>query len=441
MKGIIQLVRGPRRAVWLVLPVVLLLMMAGVGAVKVAPVSAQPAPGFGRVTVTKVVQNAAGVTQPTAAGAGYSFVLTLAGSGVQTTLTTDATATATVDVAPGTYTITENARPGSTLVSITPGQSFQLASGQTVNLTATNRVAGSGSITITKQIVDATGAVVTTADRSGFQFAVAGPSGFAATVTSDANGQASLTNLGAGSYSVTEQPRTGFTFVAATVNGVPASNGQQFTLSDGGAATVVVQNRQGAGTGTVTITKQIVDAQGAVVASADRSGFTFTITCGAAQGQQTTDAAGMATLTNVPAGSCTISEAARTGFTLSSVTVAGSPTNIGNNGAFTVTAGQTTSITVQNRSSAAAAGETVQLFPGCNNVAATWPNGTPTATVAAAVSPSTILIAIWRFDASANRFFGYSPIPNAPNDLLTVNRLDAIFICVDTAGTLTRPTL
>lgn len=85
--------------------------------------------------------------------------------------------------------------------------------------------------------------------------------------------------------------------------------------------------------------------------------------------------------------------------------------------------------------------ETVALTGGCANVALTWTDGTPLATVAAAISPQPALIAIWRFDAAAGHFRGWSPLPDAPNDLTSVNRLDAVFLCLREPGALSRPAL
>jgi hypothetical protein len=83
--------------------------------------------------------------------------------------------------------------------------------------------------------------------------------------------------------------------------------------------------------------------------------------------------------------------------------------------------------------------EPVALFPGCNNVALTWPNGTPIVTVVRALDRPDEFVASWRYDAATRRFLGWSPLPNAPNDLTTVDRLDVAFVCVREAGTLRRP--
>ncbi|MBI2760235.1 MAG: PKD domain-containing protein [Chloroflexi bacterium] len=83
--------------------------------------------------------------------------------------------------------------------------------------------------------------------------------------------------------------------------------------------------------------------------------------------------------------------------------------------------------------------EQVQLFAACNNVAVTWPNGTPLVTVTGAISPSGSISAIWFFINAQQRFVGFSLLPGAPNDLTMVNRGDPVFICMNTTGTLTRP--
>ena len=109
------------------------------------------------------------------------------------------------------------------------------------------------------------------------------------------------------------------------------------------------------------------------------------------------------------------------------------------------TASATTSAAIGSTSSATTpatgATEQVQLFATCNNVALTWPNGTALSTVAAAISPSGSLRAIWKFDNTNQRFSAYSPIAGAPNDLTSINRADPVFVCMDAAGSLTRPVI
>lgn len=444
MRSINRSGRGRPRAAWLVLPaLVLMMMVAGRGALTAT------AAQVGTVTVQKGLVDA---NNAVAAGDLSGYVFTLTGTGGTVNLpATNALGQTAIGVAPGNYAITEQQRAGSTLVGFTiggaPVASFSVVAGQTVAVNATNRVVGTNSITITKQIVDTAGTVQTTADRSGFQFTIAGPAGFTGTVTTDANGGATLTNLASGTYTVTESSRTGFTFVSSTINGASVANGAQFVLGAPGptSASIVVQNRAGATTSTVSITKQIVDASGAIQSTADRAGFSFTLACGAQSVNVTTDAAGAGTFTSVPAGSCTISETARTGFTLVSIVPAGG-TNIvtsgGTGGTIAPTAGQTLALTVQNRAGAAqGTTESVPLATGCNNISLTFPSGTATTTVAAAITPPGNLISIFRFDSSQNRFLGFSPLPGAPNDLVTVNRLDAVFICMSAPGTLARPTI
>jgi len=79
----------------------------------------------------------------------------------------------------------------------------------------------------------------------------------------------------------------------------------------------------------------------------------------------------------------------------------------------------------------------------CNPVASSYADATAIATIAGAVSPSGILVSIWWFDSATLRWLGYDPLhpANPPSDLTLVDRLDAIFICVSTAGTWSRPVI
>jgi len=105
----------------------------------------------------------------------------------------------------------------------------------------------------------------------------------------------------------------------------------------------------------------------------------------------------------------------------------------------TVPAG-TPAATPQPTAPAAGATEAVPLVVGCNPVVATWPNGTPATTVAAAVSPPSALGSIWKFTAAGGIWAGFSPTaPLEVNDLQSVQRLDAVFVCMNEAGTLNRP--
>jgi hypothetical protein len=86
--------------------------------------------------------------------------------------------------------------------------------------------------------------------------------------------------------------------------------------------------------------------------------------------------------------------------------------------------------------------ETVDLVEGCNPLAATWADGTPIAVVAGAVAPAEALDAIWNFDAASSTWQGYAPgVPADVNNLVSVNRLDAIFVCVNAAATIARPVI
>jgi len=86
-----------------------------------------------------------------------------------------------------------------------------------------------------------------------------------------------------------------------------------------------------------------------------------------------------------------------------------------------------------------APGTTKALYAGCNNIALTFPNGTPSQTVVAAVEPSRNVQSIWRHDAAQNRFEGFSPLAPQVSDLLTVNFLDAVWLCIVAAAATPTP--
>ena len=86
--------------------------------------------------------------------------------------------------------------------------------------------------------------------------------------------------------------------------------------------------------------------------------------------------------------------------------------------------------------------ETVALAAGCNPIASTWPDGTPVQTIVGAASPGGVVESLWRFDPAAVLWRGFSPAaPAGVSDLASVNQLDAVFVCVSAAGSLSRPAI
>ncbi|MER3420384.1 MAG: hypothetical protein C4290_07600 [Chloroflexota bacterium] len=86
-----------------------------------------------------------------------------------------------------------------------------------------------------------------------------------------------------------------------------------------------------------------------------------------------------------------------------------------------------------------AGGRIVTLAPGCTDVLSAFPDGTAAAVVAAAVTPAEVLQAIWRYDAAAGRYAGFSPTASFASDLTRINRSDTIRICTGAPATLTQP--
>jgi parallel beta-helix repeat protein len=83
--------------------------------------------------------------------------------------------------------------------------------------------------------------------------------------------------------------------------------------------------------------------------------------------------------------------------------------------------------------------ETLPLIEGCNPLAWTGSDNTPIATVAGAVSPAGILVALW--ESAGGVWLGYSPQFPDVSDLQKLNRLDVVFVCVSATGTFSRPVI
>jgi hypothetical protein len=84
----------------------------------------------------------------------------------------------------------------------------------------------------------------------------------------------------------------------------------------------------------------------------------------------------------------------------------------------------------------------VDLVVGCNPVAITYDSGTAITTVAEGVTPAGALISIWKFVPAEGRWIGYSAgAPPEVSDLQTVQRLDALFVCVNAVATITMPSI
>jgi PKD repeat protein len=85
--------------------------------------------------------------------------------------------------------------------------------------------------------------------------------------------------------------------------------------------------------------------------------------------------------------------------------------------------------------------EPVPLVTGCNNLALTWPVGTPLMSVTNAVAPPGVVQSLFTLDAAQGRFRGYSPTaPSFANDFTMVETaLQAVYVCVTASSTLNRP--
>ena len=80
------------------------------------------------------------------------------------------------------------------------------------------------------------------------------------------------------------------------------------------------------------------------------------------------------------------------------------------------------------------------LYEGCNNVALTFPDGTASQAVLAAVDPSPTAQSIWRHNPAENTFEAFSPAAPQASDLLSVKFLDAVWLCVTASAVGPAPT-
>jgi hypothetical protein len=84
-------------------------------------------------------------------------------------------------------------------------------------------------------------------------------------------------------------------------------------------------------------------------------------------------------------------------------------------------------------------GSTVDLFAGCNNISLTFPDGTGSETVVAAVTPVEAVESMWLYSAAEGEWYGYSPEFPEQSTLEEVDFLDAVWICVEGAGGYAQP--
>jgi len=84
-------------------------------------------------------------------------------------------------------------------------------------------------------------------------------------------------------------------------------------------------------------------------------------------------------------------------------------------------------------------GGTEQLYSGCNAISLTFPHGTASETVVAAVTPAGAVESLWRFDPPLKKWEGFSPAAPRASDLLKVDFLDSVWLCVAAAPGGTAP--
>ncbi len=110
--------------------------------------------------------------------------------------------------------------------------------------------------------------------------------------------------------------------------------------------------------------------------------------------------------------------------------------------AVTLLAGSAASVSAQPVATIALPdpGEPKALYAGCNLLSLTFPDGTTSEQVIDVVTPPEAVETLWRQTATLDRFEGFSPAFRQASDLLTVDFLDPVWICIPkTLGPMPTP--
>jgi hypothetical protein len=209
-------------------------------------------------------------------------------------------------------------------------------------------------VSVQKALVLADGTPVMSTDLSGFVFFLE-PQAGGVRITlppTNAAGQTAI-SVATGNYVLREEPRAGTTFVGARMGATPIGS---FNVPANGTVQLTGVN-QVAGSATIQIVKQILDQNNNVITGATVSGFSFTVTGPNNFSQSVqTGTTGQATLSNLAAGTYTVTEQVLPGFTLISASVDGALSTM--MPTFQINAGQTRTVLFNNRQ---ATGTTVQF--------------------------------------------------------------------------------
>jgi hypothetical protein len=397
-----------------------------------------------------------------AAGVSFTFTPTLVGQPA-TIVTTNSGGQAFGALSAGPYTFQESTpAPGTVFLSATisqaggppqtlsPGAALPFSPGGSYSIFVTNQVtgqavAGTASLTVFKSLSAGTGQTAV-GTLAGYSFTLSGQGGLPTqTQVTNLLGQASFSGIPAGVYSISEAPSPGSSFSTMTINGLAAQQQQAFQIQPGGNYDVEVTNLIG-GSGNISIQEQLVD-QNSLPTNGNLAGYSFSLVAQGGAGSTTTvmtGSSGLATA-NLAPGVYAIFQSSTQSLAPVTYLINGVPSP---SGQFTVGLGQTTSIVVTTRvpagGSSPAGQRSATLQTGCNNVVNTFPDGSPGQTVSSGISPATV-VAIWKYDNASQIFrAAYFPASTSgsqpPVDIPTLNRLDAVFICVSAPATLLEPT-
>jgi PKD repeat protein len=395
----------------------------------------------GSVSTTATITGSGGTTGSCNPTAGNPITVNVIANGTNVPVNTPVNFSSSVSGAAGTATYLWNFGDGSSGIGATTSHGYSTTGTDLVTLTVTDSIGrvGCGAVTVT---VTGTGGSGSQTCNGSVRVAPNGPYTGAVNQPVSFGGFAQTFNTGAtiSSYSWSFGDNT-------TGSGQSPSH----TYTAAGTYTVTLtatdsssQSCSATTTATIGGTSSGTSSGGTAGTNTATANGVTANTGGPYTGSSGTPIAFNATASTTNSGATIVSCVWSFGDNNSSAPCANASHTYNTNGTYTAVATVTDSsgAAVAATTSVAISGgsRTVTLTAGCNNVPSTFADNTPTGTLVNGISPQASLLSIWKLsDPSSGRYRGYFPGATQASDLPTLNRLDAIFVCISGPATLTEP--
>ena len=391
----------------------------------------------GSASTTATITGSGGTAGSCTPTAGNPITVNVIASGTNVSANTPVNFSSSVNGAAGTATYLWNFGDGSSGTGATTSHVYTTTGTDPVTLTVTDSIGrvGCGAVTVTVTGTGGSGSQncnvsVRVAPNGPYTGAVNQPvsfGGFAQTFNSGATISSYSWSFGDNTTGSGQSPSHTYTVAGTYTVTLTATDSTSQSCSATTTATIGGTSTGGTtGTGTATANGVTANTGGPYTGS---SGTPITFN---------------ATASTTNSGATIVSCVWSFGDNNSSAPCANASHTYNTNGTFTAVVtvtdssgaavAATTSVTISGGS------RTVTLTVGCNNVSSTFADNTPTGTLVNGISPQASLLSIWKLsDPSSGRYRGYFPGATQASDLPTLNRLDAIFVCISGPATLAEP--